>query len=118
MYRYMYIQLQVSTNSIIVGLFVERRGEEVYYNKYLKHPPVFRYIQSPPTVSTLNSATLTHDYSDEVVWSADKVVNFDTEFDAQGLSKYNGDHGWACAVDYHNQTPHFAVLQTYIRSER
>ena len=105
-------------SSIIVGLFLERRSR-AYYDKWNRPPPpVSGYIQTPPVVSTLNSSTLTHDYSEEVVWSADRVENLDTEFGTQGLSQYNGDHDWACAVDYPNHPPHFATLQTYIRGER
>ena len=50
-------------------------------------PPVSGYNETPPVVSTLNRTTLTHDYSEEVAWSADSVVNYDTKFDAQGLSR-------------------------------
>ena len=107
-----------NTSSIIVGLFLDRRERAHYDHEDHPPPPVLGYVQNPSVVGTLNSATLTHDYSEEVVWSADRVVNYDTEFDAQGLSKQNGDHDWACAVDYPNQTPHFATLQTYIRGER
>ena len=35
---------------------------------------------------------------------------------AQGLSQYNEDHDWPCAVDYPNQTPHFATLSTVVTS--
>ena len=82
------------------------------------YPPVSGYNQIHPIVNTLNSTNLTHDYSEEVVWSANRVVYYDTEFSAQGMSKENGDQDWACAFDYPNQNPHFAVLQTYIRGER
>ena len=40
-------------------------------------PPVLGYSQDPPLLNTLNSTTLTDDYSEEVVWRADRV-EFDT----------------------------------------
>ena len=44
-------------------------------------PPVLGYSQDPPLLNTLNSATLTYDYSEEVVWRADRVEFDSTEFD-------------------------------------
>ena len=62
--------------------------------------------------STLNDATFTYDYSEEVVWRAEKVIMQSTEFSDQGLTKYNGDHDWACKVDTNG---HNYDLQTYIK---
>ena len=76
-------------------------------------PPVSGYNQHPPPPSTLNSATLTYDYSEEVVWRADRVEVDETEFSAQRLTKYNGDHDWACRVDNKSDCSYFG-LQTYI----
>ena len=105
-----------NTSSITVGLFVERRGNDYYYVRKAAPPPVLGYNEILPVVVTLNSTTLTHDYSEEVVWSADTVVMDATAFEGQGLSRYNGDHDWACA--YPSHLPHFDVVQTYIRGER
>ena len=104
-----------STSSIIVGLFVERQGNAHHYSPN-RTPPVSGYNQTLPVVSTLNSTTLTYDYSEEVVWSADKVVVQASEFEGQGLSRLNGDHDWACA--YPSTSPHTDVVQTYIRGEK
>ena len=104
-----------STSSITVGLFLERRGNFHYFVR--NNPaPVSGYNETPPVVKTLNSATLTHDYSEEVVWSADRVVEDASEFELQGLSRHNGDHDWACA--YPSTSPHSDDIQTYIRGER
>ena len=46
----------------------------------------------------------------EVSWRADKVLRESTEFVAQGLTKYNGDHDWACRT-----SDATLLLQTYIR---
>ena len=46
----------------------------------------------------------------EVIWRADEVLRESTEFIAQGLTKYNGDHDWACRISDTSSS-----LQTYIR---
>ena len=102
-----------NTSSITVGLFLETHSQMYYTPPRLV--PVSGYSQVLPTVSTLNSVTFTYDYSEEVVWSADKVVEDATEFRAQGVSKYNGDHDWACRVDYPDGE--YDDLQTYIRGK-
>ena len=89
--------------------------ENMYYTNPNNPPPVSGYNRHPPP-STLNSATFTYDYSEEVVWRADAVVVDGTEFSDQGLSKYNGDHDWACHVNITGGGKY--VLQTYIRGER
>ena len=89
-----------------------RRHSQTYYNSQV--PPVLGYNQDPPLLNTLNSATLTYDYSEEVVWRADRVEVDQTEFNGQGLTKYNADHDWACSA---NTTSGFDDLQTYIRGE-
>ena len=104
---------QTSSN-ITVGMFLERHGQ-AYYNSIGNIPPVLGYSQGPPLLNTLNSATLTYDYSEEVVWRADRVEVDQTEFNEQGLTKYNADHDWACGVSY--PTSGYDDLQTYIRGE-
>ena len=93
-------------------MFLEKHGQS-FYNAV--DPPVMGYSQIPPTVNTLNSATLTNDYSEEVVWRADKIEFDETEFDEQGFTKYNADHDWACRVN--DSIIAFDDLQTYIRGE-
>ena len=46
----------------------------------------------------------------EVVWRADRVEINSTEFSDQGLTRYNGDHDWACGVNY--PTNKYNDLQT------
>ena len=96
-----------------VGLFLETHGER-YYNQTQFTPPVSGYRQAPPVVSTLNNSSLTHDYSEEVVWSADTVEEEASEFNEQGLSRHNGDHDWACGVSHNGG---YDDLQTYIKGE-
>ena len=84
----------------------------MYYNNSNNPPPVSGYNQYPAH-SELGVAT--YDYSEEVVWRADTVVVDGTEFSDQGLTKYNGDHDWACHVDIKHGGKD--VLQTYIRGE-
>ena len=105
-----------SSNNITVGMFLERHGNN-YYNS--STVPVLGYSQDPPLLNTLNSATLTYDYSEEVVWRADRVEVDSTEFNEQGLIKYNADHDWACGFNYptdNSNKPDYD-LQTYIRGE-
>ena len=104
-----------STSSITVGLFLERHGK-CYYIQPQFSPPVSGYNQHPPP-STLNSTTLTYDYSEEVVWRADRVEVDGTEFSDQGLTKYNGDHDWACGVNISDRGGDYDDLRTYIRGE-
>ena len=101
------------SSDINVGMYLERHGQS-YYN--FQVPPVLGYYQNPPYRNTLNSTTLTYDYSEEVVWRADRVEDDSTEFNKQGLTKYNGDHDWACGVNY--PTSRYDDLQTYIRGEQ
>ena len=79
-------------------------------------PPVLGYSMRPLSPTTLNEAGLIYDYSEEVVWKADRVVVDGTEFSDQGLTKYNGDHDWAChgGIQNYDDTN---FLQTYIRGE-
>ena len=93
-------------------MFLERHSQ-TYYNSQV--PPVLGYNQTPPLLYTLNSATLTYDYSEEVVWRADRVEVDSTEFNGQGFTKYNADHDWGCGVNY--PTSGYNDLQTYIRGE-
>ena len=101
------------TSNITVGLFLETHGNS-YYNQAQFTPPVSGYNQVPPVVSTLNNSSLTHDYSEEVVWSADTVEEEATEFSDQRMSRHNGDHDWACGVNHNGG---YDDLQTYIRGE-
>ena len=78
---------QTSSN-ITVGMF-QRHGQDYYPAQV---PPVLGYSQDPPLFKTLNSASFTYDYSEEVVWRADRVEVDQTEFNEQGLTKYNADH--------------------------
>ena len=103
-----------NSSNIHVGMFLERHGQS-YYNLSQTISPVMGYSQIPPTVNTLNSTTLTYDYSEEVVWRADRTEFDGTEFDEQGFTKYNADHDWACRVD--KPTKAYDDLQTYIRGE-
>ena len=107
------ITTEQSSSNITVGMFLERHGQS-YYNAV--DPPVLGYSQIPPTVNTLNSATLTYDYSETVTWRADRTEFESTEFDEQGLTEYNADHDWACGVDY--PTSKYDDLQTYIRGKQ
>ena len=59
----------------------------------------------------------TYDYSEEVVWRADTVVVDGTEFSDQGLTKYNGDHDWACHVNIIDGVIDVDTLQTYIKGK-
>ena len=93
-------------------MFLERHGLS-YYDTV--DPPVMGYSEIPPTVNTLNSTTLTYDYSEEVVWRADRTEFDQTEFDEQGFTKYNADHDWACVVNFLINV--YDDLQTYIRGE-
>ena len=101
-----------NSSNITVGMFLERHGNG-YYD--VQVPPVLGYSQNPPYHNTLNSTTLTYDYFEEVVWRADRVEVDNTEFNDQGLTEYNGDHDWACGVNY--PTSGYDDLQTYIRGE-
>ena len=105
-----------STSSITVELFLERHGN-TYYDPTINTnvPPVSGYNQHPPPPSILNSANHTYDYSEEVVWRADRVEVDETEFSAQGFTKHNGDHDWACGVNYVGGG--YDDLQTYIRGK-
>ena len=103
-----------SNSDITVGIFLERHAQN-FYNGTNIIPPVIGYSQIPPTVNTLNSTTLTYDYSEEVVWRADRTEFDETEFDDLGFTKYNADHDWACRVD--NPISGYDDLQTYIRGE-
>ena len=96
-----------SSSDINFGMFLERHGQS-YYDHVV--PPVIGYSEIPPTVNTLNSTNLTYDYSEEVVWRADRTEFDETEFGEQGFTKYNADHDWACVVNYL-----YDDLQTYIR---
>ena len=98
-----------NSSDITVGMFLERHGQS-YYNAVI--PPVMGYNQTPPHLNTLNSTTLTYDYSEEVVWKANRVEVNDTEFGDQNFSKYNGDHDWACGVTHSSG---YDDLQIYIR---
>ena len=102
-----------SSSDITVGMFLERHAQNFYNGTNI--PPVMGYSQIPPTVNTLNSATLTYDYSEEVVWRADRTEFDETEFDEQGFTKYNADHDWACRVD--KPISGYDDLQTYIRGK-
>ena len=95
-------------------MFIERH-RQLYYNTNQTILPVIGYSQIPPTVNTLNSTTLTYDYSEEVVWRADRTEFDETEFEEQGFTKYNADHDWACGVNY--PVSGYDDLQTYIRGE-
>ena len=101
-----------SSNNINVGMFLERHGNS-YFNSSKNVPPVLGYSQDPPLLNTLNSATLTYDYSEEVVWRADRVEVDSTLFNEQGFTEYNADHDWACGVTYSG----YDDLQSYIRGE-
>ena len=101
-----------SSSNITVGMFLERHGQS-YYS--VVDPPVIGYSQIPPTVNTLNSATLTYDFSEQVVWRADRTEFDETEFEEQGFTKYNADHDWTCGVSY--PINGYVDLQTYIRGE-
>ena len=81
-------------------------------------PLLHQYQDTTSTLAPPPSelAVFTYDYSEEVVWRADTVVVDGTEFSEQGLTKYNGDHDWACHVDI--LTVGEDVLQTYIRGEK
>ena len=102
-----------SSSSITVEMFLERHGQTYYNGTNIS--PVMGYSQIPPTVNTLNSTTLTYDYSEEVVWRANRTEFDETEFDEQGFTKYNADHDWACGVNY--LISGYDDLQTYIRGE-
>ena len=80
----------VESSNITVGMFLERHSQQYYIRNV---PPVLGYGQDPPLLNTLNSTTLTYDYSEEVVWRADRVEVDSTEFNEQGFTKYNADHG-------------------------
>ena len=82
-----------SAHILNVQLFLETHGNE-YYDSAT--PPVSGYNQHP---AHNELAVFTHDYSEEVVWRADTVVVDGTEFSNQGLTKYDGNHDWACHVD-------------------
>ena len=95
-----------------VQLFLETHGSK-YYNSTT--PPVSGYHQYPAH-SELGMTI--YDYSEEVVWRADTVVVDGTEFSDQGLTKYNGDHDWACHVKIKDGfSSGVDKLQTYIRGE-
>ena len=80
------------------------------------------YHQYQDTTNTLLlpvywTMLLSHNnYSEEVVWRADRVEVDETEFSVQRLTKYNGDHDWACRVDNKSNYSYFD-LQTFIRGE-
>ena len=94
-----------------VALFLERHSLAYYSGS--NTPPVTGY-DNMFNVTTLDSATLTYDYSEVLQWNADRVEKDKTEFSAQGLSSSNGDHDWACAVYYSNKNV-YDDLQSYIR---
>ena len=101
-----------SAHILNVQLFLETHGNE-YHDSAT--PPVSGYNQTPAH-SVLGSYT--YDYSEEVVWRADTVVVDGTEFSEQGVTKYNGDHDWACHVNIIGGTSNDVdKLQTYIRGE-
>ena len=99
-----------SSSNITVGMFLERHGQSYYDTE---DPPVLGYSQTPPLI---NSTALTYDYSVEVVWRADRTEFDRTEFNEQGLTKYNADHDWACGVNY--PISEYDDLQTYIRGKQ
>ena len=101
-------------SDINVEIYLERHGGH-YYSTQI--PAVQGYNETPPSTSILNSATNTYAYSETVVWSADKVVVDRTDFDDIGFTKYNGDHDWACRVEFMSGKP-FEDLQTYIRGRQ
>ena len=86
----------------------------MYYTNPNNPPPVSGYNRHPDHSEL---GVFTYDYSEEVVWRADTVVVDGTEFSDQGLTKYNGDHDWACHVDI-KVVGIIDVLQTYIRGEK
>ena len=93
-----------SSSNITVGMYLERHGYSYFNSSY--------YVLGYDEI--LNSTTLTYDYSEEVVWRADRVVVDSTEFKEHGLTKYNADHDWACGV---NHSDKYEDLQTYIRGK-
>ena len=103
------------TTGFLFSVYVELALENMYYNNSNKAPPVSGYNQHPAH-SELGVAIF--DYSEEVVWGADTVVVDGTEFSDQGLTRYNGDHDWACHVDSSTLVDDKDVLQTYIRGEK
>ena len=96
---------QKGSNIMAVGVFLERHGQSYYNNNV---PPVLGYCQTPRT-------TRTYDYSEEVVWKADRTEFDQTEFSKLGLTKYNADHDWACGINY--SISGYDDLQTYIRGK-
>ena len=100
-----------SSSNITVGMFLERHSQQYYIGNV---PPVLGYSQDPPLLNTLNRATLTYDYSEEVLWRADRIEVDLTEFNDQGHTEYNAEHDWACGVTYSRG---YDDLQTYIRGE-
>ena len=101
-----------SAHILNVQLFLETHGNE-YYDSAT--PPVSGYNQHP---AHSELGLFTYDYSEEVVWRADTVVVDGTEFSDQGLTKYNGDHDWACHVNITRSiSSDVDKLQTYIRGE-
>ena len=101
----------VAAGSITVKMYLENHENSDYTAQ--SPPPVLGYIMQPLSPTTLNEADSTFGYSEEVVWRADTVVVDGTEFSDQGLTKYNGDHDWACHGDITNGDNNF--LQTYVR---
>ena len=100
----------VSKGVLNVQMFLETYENEYYDSRT---PPVSGYNRHP---AHSELGMLTHDYSEEVVWRADTVVVDGTEFSDQGVTKYNGDHDWACHVNITGGD--IDVVQTYIRGER
>ena len=103
----------ITTGFNNVHFTVELALENMYYNNSNNPPPVSGYNQHP---AHRELGIVTYDYSEEVVWRADTVVVDGTEFSDQGLTRYNGDHDWACHVNITGGG--IDVVQTYIRGER
>ena len=108
------ITSEVVTSFITVKMYLENHDGNSDYTAQ-SPPPVLGYSMRPLSPTTLNEADLIYDYSEEVVWRADTVVVDGTEFSDQGLTKYNGDHDWACHGGINSGDNYF--LQTYIRGE-
>ena len=106
----------VTTSFITVKMYLENHDENSNYTAQ-SPPPVLGYSMRPLSQTTLNEAALVYDYSEEVVWeAADTLVVEGTELSDQGLTKYNGDHDWACHSGINNGGCNY-FLQTYIRGE-
>ena len=99
------------TNILNVELNLEVHHRFIYYAKTVPG----RNHHLVPMI--LDDNLVLYDYTAEVVWRADIVVVNGTEFSDQGLTKYNGDHDWACHVDVDSNFKDDSELQTYIRGE-